>query len=419
MRILIASAVILLTCFAGCAAHQNIGDSARDQDSNGSFFTGKYENLFSTLLGNTEPEARARIDSAFRQLFYGSDSTERVYFPVEPGMAYIEDILNGDVRTEGMSYGMMIAVQLDKKQEFDRLWKWAKTYMQHREGPHKTYFAWHCTPGGAMIDSNAASDGEEWFVMSLLFASARWGNGEGMFNYRKEADAILDAMLNKETSPEYDGQVTNMFNRSEHQVVFVPSVDGARFTDPSYHVPHFYELWARWAVKENAFWSEAALTSRKFLGKAVHPSTGLAPDYARFDGTPIDPWKGGHADFRFDAWRVAMNVGLDYAWFARDPWEVTEANRLLAFFHSEGRYGNQYTLEGKRLAADHSPGLVAMNAVACLASTSPYRKQFVEELWTTPVPTGLYRYYDGLLCMLGFLQVSGNFRIYAPAGSAQ
>lgn len=38
-------------------------------------------------------------------------------------MGYIEDILNNDVRTEGMSYGMMIAVQLDKKTEFDRLWK--------------------------------------------------------------------------------------------------------------------------------------------------------------------------------------------------------------------------------------------------------------------------------------------------------
>jgi len=290
------------------------------------------------------------------------------------------------VRSEGMSYGMMIAVQMDKKPEFDRLWRWAKTHMQHRDGPHKAFFAWHCTPAGTMIDSNAASDGEEWFVMALFFASARWGNGDGILHYRREAQAILDAMLNKESDPQNDGQVKNMFSRAEHQVVFVPSIDGADFTDPSYHLPHFYELWARWADRENQFWSEAADTSRSFLKKAVHPVTGLAPDYARFDGAPMDRWNGGHADFRFDAWRVAMNIGVDYAWFAADPWEVAQSDLLLSFFSSEGRYGNQYALDGKKLANDHSAGLVAMNAVAGLAASLPIRKTFVEELWDLPVP---------------------------------
>lgn len=268
-----------------------------------------------------------------------------------------------------------------------------------------------------MIDSNAASDGEEWFVMALLFASGRWGNGEGIFNYQHEAEAILEAMLQKESDPGNTGQVTNMFNRAEHMVVFVPSVEAAGFTDPSYHLPHFYELWARWAIKDTGFWSEAASVSRAFLRKAAHPVTGLTPDYARFDGTAMEHWNGGHADFRFDAWRVAMNIGMDYAWFAADPWEVSHANRLLNFFSSEGRYGNQYTLDGTKLADDHSPGLVAMNAVAALAATVAFKGEFVEELWVLPAPHGLYRYYDGLLYMLALLQVSGNFRIYGPPGA--
>ncbi len=415
--ILRSAAFVFLTCFTGCGtAHSSTG-AADVPDSIGAFHTGQYPNLFADLLGKSEEEVNARVQSAFQQLFYGQDSTERLYYPVEPGMAYIEDIEYKDVRTEGMSYGMMIAVQMDKKPEFDRLWKWAKTYMQHQDGPYKTFFAWHCRTTGAIIDPGPASDGEEWFAMSLLFASARWGDGDGILNYKKEAQAILDAMLNKESAPENNGKVTNMFNREEHQVVFVPSEFGARFTDPSYHLPHFYELWARWADKENQFWSEAASVSRQFLKKATHPVTGLAPDYARFDGTPMDMWKGGHADFRFDAWRVAMNVGLDYSWFAADPWEVTESNRLLTFFNSEGYYGNQYTLDGKKLGKDHSPGLVAMNAVASLAATIPFRQKFVEELWALPVPRGFYRYYDGMLYMLGMLQVSGRFRVYGPTGN--
>lgn len=392
-------------------------DTAQTTRRLGSYYTGTYQDLFKDLLAKTDDQVKSRVDAAFLRLFYGNDSTERVYYPVQPDMAYVADVLHDDVRTEGMSYGMMIAVQLNKKAEFDRIWKWAKTFMQHRTEPRKTYFAWHCRTNGEVIDSTAASDGEEWIVTSLFFASARWGNGQGIFNYSAEAQAILDAMLNKEGKPWSERRITNMFNLKKKQVVFVPAIEAAGFTDPSYHLPHFYELWARWGDKNNRFWCEAAATSRAFFRKAAHPITGLMPDYAHFDGSPHN-WGGGNNDFRFDAWRVGMNVALDYAWFAKDPWEITQSNRLLSFFHSQGLsvYGNQYSLDGKKLGDDHSVGLVAMNAVACLASTDANRTDFVKDLWNTPVPRGIYRYYDGLLYMLGMLQVSGNFRIYDPTG---
>ncbi len=385
----------------------------------GAYYTGVYPDLFTDLLGKSKSEVTARIDSVFNQLFYGDNETERVYYPVGSDMAFIEDIGNNDVRTEGMSYGMMIAVQMDKKEVFDRLWKWAKTYMQLTSGPHKGYFAWHCRTDGTVLDSTAASDGEEWFVMSLFFASARWGEGQGMFEYLSEAQNILNTMLHKESEPGH-GNVTDMFNKKEKLIAFVPSVRANWFTDPSYQLPHYYELWARWADKDNQFWCDAASASRRLLQQAADSTTGLSPDYADFDGKPTSPWPGGHSDFRFDAWRVAMNVAVDWLWFEKDSSEVSQSDRLLTFFHSQGirNHGNQYTLDGKKLGDDHSPGLVAMNAVATLASTLPHRKDFIEELWNTPIPTGLYRYYDGMLYMLATLQVSGNFRIYDPTGKA-
>jgi len=220
-------------------------NSVLKSQTKGSFYTGDYQNLFAELLGKSDSEIKAKIDSSFDQLFYGEDDTERIYYPVEPDLAYVEDINNADVRTEGMSYGMMIAVQLNKKEEFDRLWKWAKTFMQHKDGPAEYYFAWHCKPNGEILSQGSASDGEEWFVMSLLFASARWGDGDGIFNYKTEAQNILDAMLNKTESSDDRDIVTNMFNKKEKKVVFVPSGDADDFTDPSYHLPHYYELWAR------------------------------------------------------------------------------------------------------------------------------------------------------------------------------
>jgi len=32
-----------------------------------------------------------------------------------------------------------------------------------------------------------------------------------------------------------------------------------------------------------------------------------------------------------------------------------------------------------------------------------------------PAPSGKWRYYDGMLFLMGLLHASGNFRIYAPA----
>ena len=379
------------------------------------FETGVYPNLFKDYLGKSDEEIQAKIDSAWNQLFYGDDATERVYYPVGSDMAYISDIANEDVRSEGMSYGMMIAVQLNKKEEFDRLWKWTKTFMYQTEGGYKGYFAWHCKTDGTQLDPNPASDGEVWFITALFFGDGRWGSGQGIYNYRVEAQAILDTALNAENRGDL---ATDLFDPDAKQVVFVPQLGrNSQFTDPSYHMPHYYELWARWADKNNDFWREAAQISREYLPKAVHPQTGLSPNYSEFDGSPVsDPYNG---NFRYDAFRVGANIGVDYVWFAPGQWHVEQSNRLLSFFASQGMddYKAEYLLTGEPQVGHRSSGLMAANAVAALAADREIGEPFVQALWNLDVPTGQFRYYDGLLMMLGLLQVSGNFRIYEP-GSA-
>ncbi len=359
----------------------------------GAFTSQQYPNLFKELLGKSDADIQAKIDTAWKQLFYGDDTQERVYYPVDPDMAYLMDIGNDDVRSEGMSYGMMIAVQLNKKEEFDRLWKWAKTYMYQ---PVTGMFAWHCDKTGKKLDNGAAPDGEEWFTTALFFAAARWGNGEGIYNYEAEAQALLGVMR------QY------MFDKNQKMVLFVPA---SGYTDPSYHLPAYYEIWARRAKEDGQFWADAAKVSRDFFPKAANPQTGLMPDYANFDGSA---YSGSHGDFRFDAFRVGSNVAVDYAWFAADPREVEQSNRMLEFFYAQGidTYANQFSLDGKPLSSDHSTGLVAMNAVAALAATTDKRQAFVQELWDASIPSGKWRYYDGLLYLMGLMHVSGNFRIY-------
>lgn len=418
MRRIVSMVLILASGLVSCSTtptpllpSMSVTPVTATQLPSGAFASGEYRNLFKEYLGKSETEIEAKIENSWEQLFYGDDASERVYYPVGADMAYIEDIGNGDVRSEGMSYGMMIAVQLNKKEEFDRLWNWAKTYMYQSEGPFTGYFAWHCTTDGKQLDANPASDGEEWFATALFFASARWGDGEGIYSYRAQAQEILDITLHKET----DNVATNMFHLEHKQVVFVPMVGRASsFTDPSYHLPAYYELWARWSARDNDFWAEAAHISRAFFKKAAHPQTGLMPDYANFDGTPYGA--DDHKDFRFDAWRTLSNVAVDYAWFGADPWQVEQSTRVLDFLASQGidSYPNQFTLDGSPLSSDHSTGLISMAAVAALAADPEIGRPFVQELWDAQIPSGKWRYYDGMLYMLGMLHVSGNFRIHTP-----
>jgi oligosaccharide reducing-end xylanase len=378
------------------------------------FESGRYRNLFAEHLGKTEAELDAKLAAVWRQFTVGDPATERLFYTTADGMTSIPDIKHEDVRTEGQSYGMMLAVQMDNRAEFDRIWKWTKRYMFNPDGRFAGYYGWQCHFDGSRMSAGPASDGEEWFVMALFFAAHRWGNGEGIFNYEQEAQDLLRHMLHNNEGSDAS-LVTPMFDRKEKQIVFVPVGRGSQFTDPSYHLPAFYELWARWAADpaDRAFMAEAAAVSRRHFRAAAHPATGLMPDYSNFDGTPVA--FGGHGDFLFDAFRTIGNVALDWSWFGKDPWQVEQSNRVLAFLAAQGPdCPNNFTLDGKPLTADHSPGLFAMAAVGALAADSPDAKLFVERLWNMPIPSGIERYYDGLLYHLALLQVGGRYRIYAP-----
>ncbi len=210
--------------------------------------TGNYRNLFREYLGKSDAEVKAKLDAAWRHFFAGDPDSQRLYYEVDGDMAYVPDINNNDVRSEGLSYGMMIAVQMNRKTEFDRIWRYAKHYMWHPDGPFAGYFAWHTSYDGKRLSNGPAPDGEEWFVTALFFAAHRWGSGEGVLNYAAEAQALIRAMLHKHKQPNR-GPVSDMFDRKEKQIVFVPTPPGNGFTDPSYHVPAFTELWARWAAE--------------------------------------------------------------------------------------------------------------------------------------------------------------------------
>ncbi|MFW5991759.1 MAG: glycosyl hydrolase family 8 [Halanaerobiaceae bacterium] len=379
--------------------------NGREGSSKGAFYTGEYRNIFKEY-GYSEEEIEEKIRETWQQLFFGDDSI-RFYKRVGDDMGYITDTGNNDVRTEGMSYGMMMAVQMDEKEVFDRLWKWTKTYMWHDSGKYKGYFAWSCNLDGSRRAQGPAPDGEEYFALALLFASNRWGDGSEPYNYSYQAKDILHEVVHK---GEDGGPGRSMWDPERKLIRFVPESD---FTDPSYHLPHFYELFSRWGNPEDSkFWAEAAAASRDFLKKACHPETGLAPEYSHYDGSPET--EHGHSHFYSDAYRVALNIGLDYEWFRADEWQREEVEKIQSFFIDREEF-TKYTVDGKEVGKPdylHHVGLIATNAAASLAADGPVARASVDKLWNTPIRRDKRRYYDNCLYFFSLLALSGNYRIY-------
>ncbi len=374
----------------------------------------EYRNVF-VEAGIDKAKVDARLEEIRKYYFYGAED-QKVYYPVGDDMGYICDTGNDDARTEGMSYGMMICVQLNMKEEFDRIWKWAKTYMYMEDGFNEGYFAWSCATNGDKNANGPAPDGEEFFAMALFFAAHRWGNGEGIYNYEKEAKEILKAVLHKGEN----GRVGHpMWNHENHQILFVPGID---FTDPSYHLPHFYELFSMWADEEDReFWKEAAKASREYLAIACDPTTGFSAEYAEFDGSPMSrklPWTTDRHDwFYSDSYRTVANIGLDMEWFNTDLGQAKACDNIQSFLKADEENNQSYSIyevTGEKIGVAHHPlGLPATIAQASLgAKNKEMSYWWVRRFFEMPLRDGKYRYYDNCLYFFAFLALSGNYRMY-------
>jgi oligosaccharide reducing-end xylanase len=215
----------------------------------------------------------------------------------------------------------------------------------------------------------------------------------------------------------HQSTVGPMVDEAHAMIRFVPEVNTPG-TDASYHLPAFYELWARWGPQEDrAFWARAADASRDLFAKVTGPETGLAPDRSHFDGSTM-PTRDGQPDpFGYDSWRTASNWSVDYSWWGKDTREKVLSDRIQAFLLGQGvhSFPDRYTLDGKPLSTRHSPGMVATTAVASFAAApGAASKAFLQELWDMPIPAGEQRYFDGMLYLMSLMHCSGEFRIIAP-----
>ncbi|MBR5707514.1 MAG: glycoside hydrolase, partial [Bacteroidaceae bacterium] len=175
---ILMAALCMILGIAACSSSKSASKLAPAKK--GYIETGKYRNYLKEL-GFSQAEIDGKINEIYSIIFEGPDAAYKDVDVEVDGktvkMGYISDVKNNDVRTEGMSYAMMVAVQMDKPEMFNKLWRWSRHYMRHNEdGPSHGLFAWSCRTDGRRTSQGSASDGELYYVTDLLLASRRWGS---------------------------------------------------------------------------------------------------------------------------------------------------------------------------------------------------------------------------------------------------
>ena len=369
-------------------------------------FQPTYPNYLSEI-GVDDDEAGKLVQRAFETIFL--DPEENFCHHTDDDAWCMVDTGNNDARTEGMSYGMMMCVQMDRHDIFDKLWTFSDRYMRLSSGPCAGYFSWSVRLDGTHNAEGPAPDGEEYFAMALFMASARWGDGEGLYNYSEQARDILRHTVHQhELVP--GGQP--MWEPENCLIRFVP---GMKISDPSYHLPHFYDLFSLKADEsDRPFWKKAAEASRKYIVSSAHPLTGLSPEYAEYSGK-IRLLFGKPWEYYSDAYRVAENIALDHIWFGPHPDMDDIATRLQDFFAGcDVNDLRSYRLDGtpEDEAAMHPAAIRAVLGAASVCSRSKHRLDFLKLFVNTPLRKGNRRYYDNCLCFFCLLMLTGHYRIY-------
>jgi len=373
---------------------------------NGAYYTGIYTSPFKTVLGKTDKEIQDKLDKLWEHYFKGDDNS-KVYYD-KGSEAYIKDIANQDVRSEGMAYGMMICVQTNHKEEFDKLWNWTHHHLWNNpEDGGDGYFAWHCQPDGSKKDNASVPDAELYMVTSLMFAAHRW-NDE---SYMEAAQSILKKF--------WEGYYT-LFHQQEYVVTFVPQRT-RDFSNPSYDLPAFVDLFARWSTTNQDKWRTAATNTRNHLFKSSHSTTGLFADYSCYNGQPYSYSSYPNSDkYMYDAMRCAMNYGMDYYLFGADASrQEVMAQRIIDFFEKDKYKHARFNWDGSNPLEEYTEGEAGANAVACFAllGNPDYAesvKKNMELAWNVKPIYGRYRYYDGLVHYLAMLHLCGSFKIWKP-----
>jgi Glycosyl hydrolases family 8 len=344
----------------------------------------------------------------------GAKGFRRVKRPNEHGLD-----ANSTV-SEGIGYGMLIAVYMDDQTLFDDLWQYEQQFLDGLTGLMNWYIKADGS-GPATGGTGPATDADEDMAYALIMADKQWG-GKGKLgkNYLDFAKAQMTAIWNNE-----------IFN-------FIYLRAGPWANDSnlniSYFAPSYYKVFATIDQTPTSNWTKVTDTMYTVLNASLNATNGnttngLVPAWCDSAGKPnagaYGPTGGpSPTNYQYDSCRTPFRVGLDWC-LNGDTRAQTYVAKTSGFFN--GTVGGAtkivdgYALNGTpqpqfqtgTSALIQSAAFVGPAGVGAMSSAT--YQTFVNDAYGVLV-TGKAlvggTYYDDSWMVMSLLMMTGNFLDY-------
>lgn len=353
----------------------------------------------------------------------GANGFRRVKRPNEPGT-----LEKNSTVSEGIAYGMLIAVFMDEQDLFDDLWQYEQKWLDGGTG----LMNWYINAAGTGLGSNPsgggpASDADLDMALALVLADKQWG-GQGKLG-----------------KPYIELAKTQIHNVWVHEIWDYKYIkpwpaNGQPPINLSYFAPAYHRIFARIdtdnvnpTTKVN-YWIESldamyALLNTTVSSSGGNPNYGLVPAWSDLSGKPNGGAFGGSGgpsptNYQYDSCRVPFRIGLDYCWFGESRAQayvgkttsffsgvVGGASKIVDGYGLDGAPQAQYQKDGN--AQTQSAAFVGPAAVGAMNSSANQR--FLDDAYGIlaagkSVVGGTY--YDESWMVLSLLMMTANFVDY-------
>ena len=318
-----------------------------------------------------------------------------------------------DTVSEGIAYGMLIAVNMNDQTLFDSLYAYWNAHIAAG-----TLMTW-CIPGGGggtgsacSASGGSATDADEDAAFALLMADKAWGG------YKSKAMTMISDIWSK------DIDSGTKLPKGGSNYGAPTGTSGTGITNASYFAPAYYTAFK--AAGDSNDWPGVNTALYKAIG-TIAGSNGLIPAWcgnsctaAASNGASTD------TDYQYDSHRIPMRLALDYS-FNGTADAKAYTTKTTAFFANAGSAGlgyilDMYTPSGGAVSgtAPNSASILGTSAVGAMASgnqtylNDAYQAVFdaitrgvmapVDAAGKTP-----YSYYNATVGMLTALMMTGNF----------
>jgi endo-1,4-beta-D-glucanase Y len=314
--------------------------------------------------------------------------------------------------SEGIAYGMLLAVYMGDQSLFDDLWKYEQTPLYQDDNG---LMHWYISADGQTVrGSFGATDADEDMAFALVMADRQWGGrGSLSANYLDVAKDQINKVWNHEVLD------SKLAGAGDH------FLDWTKI-NISYFAPAYYRVFDAIDTDTTHDWPAVIKTVYDTITVTLNAtnknqSNGLVPAWCSSDGAPnpgvFGPLQTAPTNYQYDSCRTPFRIALDWCWFGTQQAKDYLA-KTSAFFSAIGaaNIADGYNLDGTpnpQHAGQRSAAFIGPAGVG--AMTSDTFQPFINQSYATIAGSTALAggaYYEESWTVMSLLMMTANFLDY-------